>query len=356
MVGESQPSTEEASSSSSGSVVASDLKKTQNLVLESVRKSIGEAEVVEVLNRRTFAVEADDRRWVVKVVPVGRSWKDRLFLRATLAWEEAVLRSLQSAGPRLAKVPRLLETPHRDTVAMEWVPGEDARSLSVPMRMDVLVEFQTLPVQIRASLVAGFGWWLMHSRGPMFLRHRFWAARRYMGWRGAMRAMVFLSRANLQQSRLGFPFRLHGDPHLGNLRLTPAGELYWLDFESVHPERRWMLDDVVYRAFTWRHVRFKKNKLGLVSEYLRAVDRRLNGELGSGFSMDAVLQFRVALVHRALVELHNAKRDNLEEIAAFLGSVLLDEEAFREWMQAHASGVLATAKELGWAPQTDIAG
>lgn len=318
---------------------------------EVARRVVGQAGRragrVKAVNPRLFLVVGgageNEERCAVKLSPKATG-KKGVYGRVLFAWEVAVLRALQEVESRHASFPRLLALSSTEAVVMEWVPGEPP-FIGARERMRVLVDFQTLPLRPRMPLWVRPWWRLLLLRGPVYLRRRVWAVRRFLGWKGALRCSWFLARMNLKTRRLPVRFYSHGDPHAGNLRKTPEGRLYWLDFESVHPERRWVLDDVVYRAFSWKKFKVRKNKIGFLEEYLLALHERL----GPALRIDAKDQLRTSLVHRAVVNLYNTRWENREQIAGFLQDVLLDDEAFSSWYREHMGAFHETALRLGWA-------
>lgn len=134
-----------------------------------------------------------------------------------------------------------------------------------------------------------------------------------------------LIKLNKNQTKI-VPLVLHKDLKFKKNTVWGNGsKLYFIDFETVTIEKRWILLDVVDMAFNPLNYSLDLN---LINEYLKSIDTGLK------LQINVEAQIRFALLRRAIGS-YERELGHENKLYFFLNSILLRENGFKEWVKSH---------------------
>jgi len=206
------------------------------------------------------------------------------------------------------------------------VPGWDRQVIPVETFVKGLIEFQTSSLKWSSTLMEQFGSALLEKPVFKITKGSLTCVHTRLGYKATWKCFMVLWKCYRSQPRLNCDILLHNDLELNNIVTGLDERLYFIDFEDVIHENRWILCDIVDLSFDLNSLAFDRTLFG---RYLK----RLSAHVSGLDNVNIVSQIRLALLRRIIFGLRSRKLSSASKRSCehFLCSVLLDDKAFNCW-------------------------
>lgn len=298
-------------------------------------------------DKSTWLVECEDNKYIIKTLALINEtslfnlWKKKLLrtLRRTVQREVDVYKQFQNHEFKYFNYPRMISSKSGDYMILEFieaaVDGWDKDKVSERDAVEALFEFNSSKIELHENF---FEMILSNIRRKTICKLGVWSfttVRNNLGIGAMFSCLGILVRSLMTQKTVKVPFILHRDliGH-NNILTTSDGKLYFLDFESIVSEKRWILNDIVDLSLGL-DLEFNSR---LFNRYLELLKERT--DLSDEIHIKA--QVRIALMHRVIRRLLSSNeysQKHKQKWLFFLKNTLLNDFQYELWYEKNVYNV-----------------
>lgn len=293
--------------------------------------------VVELkkVSKASYILKAEEGNFLLKTCPEWGNfagWLSRFLIGTSIPFKTdiAVNGALALKGHFKAfSAPPLFHTDGKTYLLLHYVPGIlgwDRRIIPVDTLAEGLIEFQTSALEWPRTLIEQLGGALLEKPVARIFRGALSSVRSRVGYKATWKCFMVVWKCYRSQPRLNFDMLLQNDLGLSNIVTGRDKRLYFIDFEDVIKESRWILCDIVDLSFNLNSLAFDRF---LFNSYLN----RLSAHVSGLDNVSIVSQVRLALLRCIIFGLMSRKLSSSSKRGCehFLCSVMLDDKAFHYW-------------------------
>ncbi len=284
-----------------------------------------------------FLKSSEGHKTILKVRSEANSWYQR-FARKILGGDTSfdnemmIYEQLPENRFSVFRYPKLIKTDHDSFIMLRYIKAEqgwDKHLVSKQKVLSALLEFNLSNIEITHKGLKRIVTRFVRSTSSKILR---WSPslNRYSPL-FFFRIIGFVILAEMRQERNRRALLMHNDLNINNNLLSDIdGSPWFLDFESVTLENKWVFIDILNLCVIEKN-RFEFDA-DMLQQYLCELHK--NGVLAKNFDIE--LQLRVVLLRVYLQSFRFQKDPKLKEtFGRFLTDVLLDDKAYKSWYRSN---------------------
>ncbi|WP_445157950.1 hypothetical protein [Halomonas sp. E14] len=284
-----------------------------------------------------FLRSSEGNKTILKVRSEANYWYQKLarkLLGGDTSFDNEMMVYEQLPENRFAafRYPQLIKTDHENFLLLRFIQAEQGWNKELVSKervLSALLEFNLSDISITHSGLKRIVTRFVRSSTAKVLRWSF-SLNSYSPWY-FFKIVAFLISAEIKQGKNQRALLMHNDLNVNNNVLSDQdGSPWFLDFESVTLERKWVFIDVLNLCVIEKN-RFEFDA-DMLRQYLCELDKR--GVLSKNF--DISLQLRVVLMRVYLQSFRYQKNPELKEVFGhFLTDVLLDKKVYENWYNSN---------------------
>lgn len=282
-------------------------------------------------NKATWLIESTTGNYILKMVaPLnGKNLIRKLIRRfrgssRSFKTELLLLKNFTNIKYQFFKYPELIKYKINKYLLMEYIEskcGWDKKNITTKKMANAVLEFNISAKEDSFLSVRN------NNRVIIKILYlsisKVW---KLVGAREALSCIRVLIKSTLKQKKFNNSFMMHKDLIGNNNVLSSGGDLYFIDFESVILERRWILNDIIDVSLT----KDLKVNNELVQNYLLNLEKCTHLDV----ELNIAAQFRVALLQRLIRRLFSKNEYSVmhrEKWVDFLRNDLLSDKGYEKW-------------------------